>query len=103
MDGSQLRDLFGAGKSRSSSPRKRKLEPPGQLPGASLADSGSCSSTAIGVEDEGGVDDWYERNVEHSPRGRTRKRGCHSFDGKRRHETDFGASVSLVQEQDEIV
>lgn len=104
MDGSQLRDLFGAGKSRSSSPRKRKLEPPpGQLPDASLAGSGSCSSTAIGVEDEGEADDWYERNVEHSPRGRTRKRACHSFDGKRRHEADFGAAVSLVQGQGELM
>ena len=103
MDGSQLRDLFGAGRSRSSSPRERKLEPLGQLPGASLADSGSPSSTAVGVEDEGGADDWYRRNVEDSPRGRTRKRVCCSFDVGRRHEADFGISASPVQGHEELM
>ncbi|KAK3356625.1 hypothetical protein B0T25DRAFT_629922 [Lasiosphaeria hispida] len=47
MGGSQLGDLFGAGKSRSSSPRKSKLGPPGDGSDAA-ADNDSCSATEVG-------------------------------------------------------
>ncbi|KAK0658086.1 hypothetical protein B0T16DRAFT_426038 [Cercophora newfieldiana] len=82
MKWEDIDSLYGGGKSRSSSPRKRKLGRD---------------------EDEDGANEWYERNVEEPHRGRTRKRVCHSVDGEHRHETDVGPSAPIAQGQEELV